>query len=290
MNKLKTWWHVFSKSITNFSYYGDILKAPISFSLKYLYILVYFVITIQAIIWSVQLAFLLPQLPGYLQNLESRMREVYPKDLIVTIQNGVLSTNAEEPLFIDIPELYESERIEHFITIDTEASVEAYLDYETFFLLTDREIVYPDSSYEEITTYEVMPIDTVEDKTIITRESYLGVVDEVSSIIPVLPKLAPIILITGTFIFPLFLSVIIVGSHLFLLLFLSVVTWVVAAILKLKISYMKAYQLGIHALTFPILIQMTLSIAGYSFPLVFISGFLLWTVLVLTNLQEVKVE
>ncbi len=287
MNKLKTWWYVFKNSITNFSYYRDILKTPLSFSLKYLYVLVYAVITLQALIWSIQIAFLLPQFPAFLNTLERRMYELYPENLVITIKDGVLSTNAEEPVFIDIPELQEAPETEHFITIDTEASIEAYLDYQTLFLVTDSEIVYPESDYEEVMTYEVIPLDSVEENATINKDNYTDFVQEVSSVFPSLPRLAPVILIIGTFILPLFLAFFVAGSHLFLLFFLSIATWAIATLFKLKLGYMKSFQLGVHALTFPILLQMVLQMSGRSIPLVFISGFLLWMVLVLSQIQEV---
>src|SRR5690606_17254147 len=141
--------------------------------------------------------------PAFLNTLERRMYELYPENLVITIKDGVLSTNAEEPVFIDIPELHEAPETEHFITIDTEASIEAYLDYKTLFLVTDSEVVYPESDYEKVMTYEVIPLDSIEENATINKDNYTVFVQEVSSFFPSLPRLAPIILIIGTFILPL---------------------------------------------------------------------------------------
>ena len=93
------------KSVVSPKYYGEILKTPFEFSLKYYAVLV----LIAAVITSVGTYFIeAPKIKDTFQNALTEAEKVYPEDLIFTIKAGEWEINKPEPLVIPFPGTYEA--------------------------------------------------------------------------------------------------------------------------------------------------------------------------------------
>ncbi len=286
MNKLKTFYNSFIKSITSPTYYRDIVKAPISFSLKYVFFLSYVFMFIFIAVSAIYMATFLPKLPEFVTTAKSRLETFYPLNLVITIKDGIVTTNTDEPVFLNIPEAVD-EDIKHVVTIDTKAQVEDYYDYDTFFLVTDDSVVYPESDDK---TYSVTSIKELQEEVDITQidrnvyEEFLGVAYPALDSIP---KLAPFILIGVVLIVPFIASVFEFIRNIIIVALLSVMTFVFALLLKINLPYLKIFQMGLHAVTIPLILMLILFFTGASVPLLFIASFLLWMVIILTQYKEV---
>lgn len=282
MNKLKTFFNSFVKSISSPAYYKDVVKAPVMFSLKYLLFLSYLVMLFYISLFALQMAALLPQLPNAIKTIKQRADSFYPENLVITVRDGLLSTNQTEPVYFDIPEL-QTDDIDHVITIDTKAQVEDFYDYDTFVLVTDDVVVYPDDADKN---YTVTQIEDAEENIVINRAFYEDGVSPFLSLLDQLPAIAPYILIGLVLIVPLFGSVFEFSGNIISIAILSVITLLIALMLKIKLPYKKVFQMGLHAATVPILLMIIVFISGATLPLLYAASFLLWMVIILTQYKE----
>ncbi len=289
MQKLKIFIRAFQRSVTDFTYYRELLNYDFWFSIKYIFALSFLTIFLQTVIFALQVAFLLPQLPSGVDYLEKRMLESYPDDLVVKIKDGILTTNQENPYHIDVPEIRELGDFRHFITINTEASISDFEKAGSFMLVTDQAIVLPDDpTGQQLSSYQVMSLKDVPKDVVIDQETYRLWIAGLNPVFDLIPKIAPFVLLAGILIVPLFGMLYSAGSNLLLLLLLNVVVWMVSMAFGLKLGYWKLYQLGIHGLTIPMLLVMFFTSVSANMPLLFTSAFLFWMVLVLSNLSKAK--
>lgn len=289
MQKLRIFIQSFQRSVTDFTYYRELLKYNFWFSIKYIFFITFITIFLQTVIFAVQVAFLLPQLPAGVDHLEKRLQESYPKELVVTIKDGMLSTNQENPYVIDVPEIRELGDFKHFITFNTEASISDFDKVDSYFLVTDQAIVYPDDpTGQQLSSYQVMSLKDIPDDIVIDQKKYQTWIDNMRPIFEMIPKAAPFVLLAGVFLVPLFGMLFSAGWNLSYLVILTAVIWIVSKAFNLKLGFWKLYQLGIHGMTLPMLLVMLLASLNVYMPLVFTSTFLLWMVLVLSNLSKGK--
>lgn len=252
MNKLKIFFKTFRRSLTEPAYYKDILSAKFSFSVKYLFGLLFFVSFIIGIITSVQILRLIPQAPSFVENAKSFVVKTYPSELVLTLKNKKVVSNVSEPYFIDLPP--ENKDVitgfDHFIAINTKGSVD---DFET---LSSMLVVTPDSLVASDTGggYKVIPLSEtfakIPDGAYIDQTNLKLILEGVS---PYLLKLIPnvlyvisIILIT---LYPLLRAFFSLVTQMIVLLPVALVLFIFAKIVRRQISYAKVYQFCMHGLT-----------------------------------------
>lgn len=296
MQKFKTWWYAFQKSCLSSKYYAHVLKARFSFSLLYLAVLLLIVSFVQAIVFLTPVLIinvgLISSLPT---TLRSELETFYPSDLVVTIEDGRLRTNVEEPYIINVPSL-ENETFPNFLTIDTTASIEDFPQYNTAILVTETAIAYTEeygspngddesASYTLDPTayqYSVQSLAQVENVTL-TREGYDQILTQLTPYLKYIPVFIIVFSLVLILVVPFFLASFSLLWQLFYLGFMSLVLWVIAKILGKQLKLGQLYQLGIHGLTLPIVITTVVSFFGLNYPFLFSLIFLVWMCFVLTQ-------
>ncbi len=286
MNKLKTFYNSFIKSISSPAYYKDIVKAPITFSLKYLFFLSYIFIFIFIATSVTYFVTLLPKLPEFVTIAKSRLNTFYPTDLVITITDGIVTTNQEEPVFLHIPEVTD-EDIKYIVTIDTKAQIEDYYDYDTFFLVTDDSVVYPESNDRSYSVTSIKELQKEIGIKQIDRNTYEQFLAMAYPFLDSIPKTAPFVLVGVLLIVPFIAAVFEFMRNIIVVALLSVITFVFALLLKINLPFLKIFQMGLHAVTIPLIIMVILFFTGAAIPLLFIASFLLWMVIILTQYKEV---
>jgi len=281
-----TFWRTLKQSLWNVSYYHDVLHARISFSLKYFFALLLFIYFFQFALSALTASFFLPQLPDFVKKAELRLNEFYPKNLVIEVKNGAVTTNAREPLFLDIPEL-KDEKFKHLITIDTKAEQRDYLKYRTVLLITRNAFVHPDSQTMDLSTYTITPLDN-EDTTNIDRAIYDGYKSGVLTYLKMLPSLAPYLLIGLVILGPLIAATIMFVWNIVYLSILAVFFLMLARLFKLTWSYQKVVQVLLHASTLPFILTTVTSLLGVYIPLLHTATLLFWMVLIMARLPETK--
>lgn len=263
MNKLKTFWYVFKKSISSFSYYRVIPKTKFSFSLKYLFFLLLIVSLLSSIRFSLIVGKALPKIPDFINKVQEDAKNFYPKELIVKVVNGEVSTNVKEPYYLDLKEVKDS----HFITIDTKAKAEDLGKYNTLILITKTSIVTKDKE----TSYRIYPLNQLNKENeklnvTINKRAYDAVV---AKLLPYLKYLGPLaigLIIFSILVWPLLGASFSLSWKLFYLLFIAAIVWVVAKIMRKKLAFSKIYQMSMHAVTIPVIIGLVFTLAGLTTP------------------------
>jgi len=294
-SKLKTFFKIFWRSLTDISYYKDIAKAKFSFSLKYLYIFLFFVALARGIVFASSLSFIIPEIPQFIENAKDAARELYPAELVLTFEDGKLSTNVEEPYYIEIPSQFrdgvDADEPVSLAVIDTSASVEDLSQYETVFLITETALVAPDDDTRGVGGYRVIPFDDFGDDSealsgVFDRNIYIQVVDQLLPYLDNLPSIVYGLIVGALLVWPFFAGAVsLVGSMIYLL-FMTVVVLIFAKIVKRDLEYGKLYQLGMHGATLPILI--TTVLAGFSIyvPLLYTLIFLVFMGMVVVKFSK----
>lgn len=280
MKQLNIFFRTFWKSVSSLAYYRDVVKAPFSFSFKY-FIFFSFLLGLTLAISS-SLA-ILPPVSKFTARLSTRSQTLFPPDLVITIKNGELSTNAIEPLkfpipfelFTDTPPAISDQKQLYLATIDTKARAADFSKSQSLVLLTKTSIVVKD----EDSDYRIFPLKDLDDVTFDK-----AVVDEfLRTIRPLLGFIPALIILVLLGVFLVLLPI----SRLLSLLFLSLVLLIAAQVMKVILPYSKIYQIGLHALTLPTLIQIGLTVIGVVPPIPFFNS-ILYLLLALAILAEFK--
>ncbi len=235
---------------------------------------------IGSIIFAVSISVLvLPKVPGFVSTFESKASSLYPKGLVVKIQNGLVSTNVKEPYSIDsLNQLNVTKGYSHFITIDTNASPSDIKADNTAVLVTKDSVVTIDST----NSYKVYQIDPKTNLTI-DQNSYNKLLSQIS---PYLKYIEPGLIglvIVSVLIGPLLGAALsLIGQLIYLLIF-TAIFFVVVKLMKKNLSFKKLLQLSIHGSTLPILLGFIVSSIGIQMPFMLGSAILFVFMILVVN-------
>ena len=81
MKKLKTFFYSLKRSVSDPSYYREIIKTKFDFSLKYLFFLVFIITTAHLVSFAFKYPSLRHSFKEYLPTIVNNIKNVYPKDL-----------------------------------------------------------------------------------------------------------------------------------------------------------------------------------------------------------------
>lgn len=253
MNKLKTFFYSFKKSLTDFDYYPEIAKAKFSFSLKYIFLLLIFVSFFTSISFASSILKTIPKAPSFVEKGKVLVNRFYPKELEVTIKDGNLSTNVKEPYFIKMPQEFTDKNNAslNLITIDTTAKIEDIKKYNTALLVTKNAVVYPDKNEQyKVTFLNKIPNSKINKK--IYDRFAAKLISYSKYLVPALRLLA----ILSVIVIPFVMAPIVLIGKLTYLVFATIPLFVLALFLKKKLSFGKVYQLGIHGLTISVILNL----------------------------------
>ncbi len=234
--------------------YGVHLKERTSAGLGYLYWLFVCTSTITSIVLAILYASVRPQIQDFFDRSGPLLREMYPAELVLDIQSGALTTNVDEPYFLDPPFWGEDREDKedmplHLLTIDTNASIDDFDAYDTVILATRTHIVA--ESDEGIRAFSLSKID---EHVVVDKEIFDNTVD---AAIPFL-EAAPLWIDRGVMVGLLLLPFLGAGFawawYLFILLIWSLLAWLLSSMMGRKLTYGQIYRLGLYGVTLPILL------------------------------------
>lgn len=281
MQKLKVFFRTFVKSTTSFSYYKEVVIARFKFSLKYFAF--FSLLTGLLLTVGTSLA-VLPPVNNFLNRLGQKAYDLYPQELVISVKGGEVTTNANEPLrvpvpydlFTDTPPAISDQKQTYLVTIDTNAQVSDFETSQSLIFVTRDAVVGQDDGGG----YRVYPIDKTTNFTLdknLVNEFW-------QKFLPVL-RFVPFAIVVFFFcIFAIFLPL----SRLVSLVFLTVPLMFAAKLMQLTISYKKLFQIGLHALTLPTLIQIFMTAFNINPRVPFFNSllYLLYGLIILATLKE----
>lgn len=246
--------HVFKKSVVSPAFYGELMRKPFKYSLKYYYLLVIFLsvlMTVAASFYGVPGAFFAVRTIG------PAIVSSIPDDFSLILKDGVAISNHEGPVVIGWPDneiirkAADHTEYKNFLVIDTsaEATPQAFKDSNAMFFIAKDSLM---SAVERVV--QVMPFSDLPN-VVITKKSFASLVRESES------SFHWIILAFIFFTFIRFLFMFTV--ELILVLVLALVFWALLSKKRVgvKVSFKKAYQFALHAAS--------LALIYYGFVLVF---------------------
>lgn len=288
MKKLTTFWYSFQKSLLDLSYYKDVAKASYWFSFKYLLLL----LTILTIARSFQLGLeygkVRNKIPEYIQIAKQELTNLYPSELELRISNGRLYTNVEEPYIVDFPARFGDMEGKHLLVIDTAASPAEYKEYNTLVLATRDVLIYPDKQQGDRTTTQMYFFSDIKRSVYVDHVVYTKMINALNPLLEKLPRFIEIAVIAGLILLPLFGGLFWTSGVLFGLLFLTIITWILAKIMRVSFGYKTLYRLGMHGVTWSILFTFILDMTNQSIPHIFNLIFALWMGFVLYRLRRME--
>jgi hypothetical protein len=258
MKSFKGFFQEIYDSIVNFDGYRTWQNQTFGKNLWYLFRLLLLTTLISVLPVFVLLVSQSSKLPKIITQGKQAVATAYPKELVLTIKNGQLSTNVTEPYYYDLPKNLsgETEVTKHLITIATAAQVEDYEKYNTAVLVTKSAVVYPKSGSSQ---KEVMFLKEIKDGKI-DYQNYTKVVRQLD---PYWNYIYPIFWV---FVVALVLLVPFLGAglgilgQLFYFIFIGGIVWLLAKAFKVDKSFGQIYRILMHASTLPILFFTALGI------------------------------
>ena len=281
MTKFKTFFYSFYRSISSFSYYRDIVKTPKSFSYQYFFFMMFLLVVGMTVMIGIPIT---KEVPKLLTRGQEYARTLFPDDLQIEVKDGKLAINQPEPFVIPIPvelatdlpvAVSDQNRINLF-TYTKDAQIDDFDTYQTL-ILANQSTIMVRSDQGDIRAY---PIKEMENFTI-TKPLIDMLLNTITPYLKhVVPLMISVLFIVLLIFVPLF--------KLLSVLFLSIFTMVIGkAIMGLTLPYSKYVQIGLHAITLPLLVELILNLFNWQPPFVMFYSmfFILYIGIILSHLK-----
>lgn len=193
-----------------------------------------------------------------LKVVEETLITSYPEDLVVTTTGGELSINQPEPYIFVMPEntmIEKNDREEtltNLLVIDAQGTLDDLEKYDTLILVNKTNILVRGTN-----RIEVYPLKDYPDGEI-NADTIRGLVEKIGPFLDALPYIVLVLALFGTLIYYF-------GFRLVYLLAVALVLMIVGSLRGMRLPFSKYYQLGIHALTLPLLIEVSAGV--FEFPI-----------------------
>jgi hypothetical protein len=259
------------KSIYSPPFYRGLFTAPFSFSLKYFFALALsFAVAMTLIIAPAVIPSFIGFLKGAVQSLDG-----FPADAVVTIQNGMASTNVTSTIVLAatdaVRSLFDtgSGAPRNLIVVDTSStfSEDLFRSYDTMFLLTRGSIVMQYGGEERTSPVGTYLKDQKIDK---------AKVEEIAANIRARLNWVPAGIVFGIF----FVMFLMFAGILLYLLAITFLVWLILGARKIRAGYRKSYQIALHASSLGLLF---LPFKILLFSLLPVSYFVILTVIVVVE-------
>lgn len=205
-----------------------------------------------------------PYADNFADKLTTIVDTMYPEELVVTIKDGVASTNVTEPYYVTfsdedmaaiIPDYEESggQAAYRLLAIDTKGRAEDFERYQSLALLTDSSIVYYSDD-----AIQISPLREVGDMEI-SKVVIDNLIEEIE-----VEKIQEYLTI-GSMVFPvaIFFFVLIILSYW--MFFLTFLAYIMTRINQVKVTFRVLYRYMVAIAFVPLIVQgLTTYIPGYS--------------------------
>lgn len=287
MKALHTFWNEIRASSSHPVEHAALVRKPLKSALRYLYWFLFCAGCISALQIAVIGGMFIPKIAPFIVHRAEELRTMYPKDLVVTLKEGQVSTNAEEPVIIDGPEtwkeiLTESGSTKHVLVIDTSATAEDFKRYNTYILVTKNSIVAQDNNGTRVVPLDQQ--DRVDQEEIVIDQKFvMELITGLEGILRYVPRIAATTLAMVVLFYPFAAAGL---RWLWLLVYLfpmTLVMWAFSAATGKSYTYGQLYRLGIFGLTLPVLYSLVARfLPALYLPFTFTLIFIVWMGIVIS--------
>lgn len=287
MQKIKGYFQTVLASAFDFSFYQKLLTETFGKAALYLFLLLTILQLVNGIVLATNIAKNLPKVPDFVTNVKQTAQSFFPQELIVTLNNGKIHTNVDEPYYIEFPKQLQGQSnsmAKHLITIDTKAAVSDFIKYNTIILITKDSVVYPDKQ----AGYRVQPLSESKENIQIDRRSYDLLLGKLLPYLRYVPVGLYSLMGLSVVVLPWIVGLFVLGSKMTYLLFMTLILLIIAKLMKKNLGYGQIYKLSLHGLTIPIVISFIADLFNYTLPtLSYTAIFILIMVVVFSRLNVV---
>jgi hypothetical protein len=238
MSKLRTFYKTLIRSLTDPDYYDEVVKANFWFSVKYFLVFIFLFSALLTALFTFRTK---PKLESLTKNTINDLNTNFPKNLVISISKGQMSlSGANPPLNVPIPSyltsIFQYSPYQYLISIDpiNPPNPKAMMGLSKTTFIANQ----PDGSKEEMSLSELKEEDLTIDRNFInmSTSALQTWIDRFWSYLPLF------VFISLVLVLPISVAI--------LLIFLSILTWMLGQILSKNLSYLKSYQIGLHTITF----------------------------------------
>lgn len=256
MNKLKTFYYVFKKSVTSPEYYKELLETKFVYTVKYYVMLSLFLSLIVTCFLSIKM------IPGAREGLRTGTEEIkraYPDDLLVSVKDGAWTINKPEPYVIPLPEFSKSQEnigIDNILVFYKQGTIDDFNNFKTFALINEKNVLSKDDN----SGIKVTPIQDIPDFDL-DKSKVNEFFDMVYGYLKYVPYFLPLIILVGQMLFNF------LGIKIFYILWAGLVVYLFSLLRKNKVSYKSACRIAIHTMTIPLILEVLLSFVDFNIPI-----------------------
>lgn len=229
------------KSIYGPEYYQEILKKDSAYSWRYFFLFSLLVSALAAIVYS---AMILPPAYVFAKKFVAEAVEKYPADLEITVEKGVVQTNAEQPYIVpsSLLGMGDDDREslpKNLIVIDTQHdfAIDSLRTYDTLALLTRDSLAYRDGEKISIQSLEKI------DQFALNKGVIEDFARKAEPYVKIMLPLSVLVIFLG-------LLLVAIGKVGYLL-FGALLIWGILRARRIAVDYKKSYQIGLHLMTLP---------------------------------------
>ncbi len=217
-------------------------------------------------ITTIQLA---PEAHDYLTTQIAKLADSYPTELEIKVENGLLSMNRAEPYIVKQPDSNNA-KSENLVVVSPGATIDEYDSYNTFFLINEKNIIYKENGkiYSN-------PLSDYPDG-VITKAKVANFIKTGQNF----AVLAPIGIFLGLFIIEVIYYLLFRTTYL---LIVALMLSLVGKFRKIGFGFAQYYQIGLHTITLPLLVDLVTTAVGVPIGLplwFFVFNFLLGVIVV----------
>ncbi len=283
MDALRTFFETIKKSLFEPKYYKEVGKASFWSAYKYLWFFLFIFTVLRSFEFGASYLKNRPQIKPGIDRFMIYAQTFYPKELELRMRNGQLSTNVKEPYIFDLKKGEWSKFDKrHLLIIDTKGSIENYPNYKTYVLATKNAVVYPSKARNsDIEQTSVFYFRDLKQDFTMNKNVYKDLLNMVKPYASRALFFVDSMVLAGLFLFLVFGSLFWTGAVMFGLLFLTFFVWIVNLIFKKKFNYGTLYKMGMHAVTWPIIINEALKYLGLVIPSAYAISFFIFIFIIL---------
>lgn len=259
MTKVKAFFYVLKNSLTNLSYYPEILKTKVSFSFKYYFSLSFIAVLI--LTFSIS-APIIPVIRDFSNEFINEAEKLFPDDLIISSSNNEWEINKPEPFSIATPDVLlenqdtsdlEQNAYEipsNLITFYHDGTINDLEELDTFLLVNSVNLIARDESGK----IEAYPLSDLPEGQV-TKDDFNGFLNELASYTSYIPQVVYALVFIVYLLYFFFF-------RLWYLVIVALVLLLMGSLKGLKLTFGNYYRIALHTFTLPMLLEIGLILTG----------------------------
>jgi len=258
------------------------------FSFRYLFCLIFLLICIYTIITFTPLVIEITTFFNKSQINYELVKDLFPDGLALTIKDGILRTNVDEPYYVDIPKTINySIDSKHLLVFDTKNTYSSLIDYQSSIVITKNNIYIMNNLKDAKNDFQTFSLKEITGYYVINKTVYLRFIESFKAYLPHISIFLYIIFGFFLIFFPILTTLVYLVALIIYLLFFSILIYYLFMFLHIyKFSVKRIFQISLHAITVSIIFQLVQSLLHISVPYTFTVPFFIWMTYILNSLLK----